>query len=93
MNVIAWQGATRLYLLFLFQQANEIYRKKLAKLAGISDSLESYVQLGSFNYSASAVGKNAENVLLLKNVPGIAEKYAAEWERLWDEGVDVKANY
>jgi len=51
------------------------------------------VQLGSFNYSASAVDKNAENVLLLKDVPGIAAKYVAEWERLWDEGVDVKANY
>jgi phosphatidylserine/phosphatidylglycerophosphate/cardiolipin synthase-like enzyme len=50
-------------------------------------------QLGSFNYSASAVDKNAENVLLLKNVPNIAAKYAAEWERLWAEGVDVRANY
>jgi len=51
------------------------------------------VQLGSFNYSASAVDKNAENVLLLKDVPGIAAQYAVEWQRLWDEGVDVKANY
>jgi phosphatidylserine/phosphatidylglycerophosphate/cardiolipin synthase-like enzyme len=50
------------------------------------------VQLGSFNYSASAVDKNAENVLLLKDVPGIAAQYAVEWKRLWDEGVDVKAN-
>ena len=51
------------------------------------------VQLGSFNYSAAAVDKNAENVLLLKDVPSIAGQYAAEWKRLWDEGVDVKANY
>jgi phosphatidylserine/phosphatidylglycerophosphate/cardiolipin synthase-like enzyme len=51
------------------------------------------VQLGSFNYSSSAVDKHAENVLLLKDVPGIAAQYAAEWKRLWDEGVDVKANY
>ena len=51
------------------------------------------VQLGSFNYSSAAVDKNAENVLLLKDVPGIAAKYAAEWKRLWNEGVDVKANY
>ena len=51
------------------------------------------VQIGSFNYSSSAVDKNAENVLLLKNVPDIASKYAKEWNRLWDEGVDVKKNY
>ena len=51
------------------------------------------IQLGSFNYSAAAVDKNAENVLLLKDVPGIAAQYTAEWKRLWDEGMDVKANY
>lgn len=51
------------------------------------------VQLGSFNYSAAAVNKNAENVLLLKDVPGIAARYSSEWQRLWNEGVDVTANY
>ena len=51
------------------------------------------VQLGSFNYSAAVVDKNTESVLLLKDVPGIAAKYTAEWQRLWDEGVDVVANY
>ena len=51
------------------------------------------VQLGSFNYSASAVDKNAENILLLKDVPGIATKYAAEWKRLWAGDVDVRPNY
>ena len=53
----------------------------------------SAVQLGSFNYSAAAVDKNAENVLLLKDVPGIASQYAEEWNRLWGEGVEVKPNY
>jgi phosphatidylserine/phosphatidylglycerophosphate/cardiolipin synthase-like enzyme len=51
------------------------------------------VQLGSFNYSAAAVDKNAENVLLLKNIPDIAARYAEEWNRLWSEGTDVKRNY
>ena len=51
------------------------------------------VQLGSFNYSAAAVDKNAENVLLLKDVPDIASRYAKEWNRLWSEGIDVKKNY
>jgi len=51
------------------------------------------IQLGSFNYSAAAVDKNAENVLLLKNVHDIASRYTEEWNRLWDEGLDVKPNY
>ena len=51
------------------------------------------IQIGSFNYSASAESKNAENVLLLKDVPSIAMEYTEEWKRLWCEGVDVKVNY
>jgi phosphatidylserine/phosphatidylglycerophosphate/cardiolipin synthase-like enzyme len=51
------------------------------------------IQIGSFNYSSAAVDKNAENVLLLKDVSGIASRYAEEWNRLWDEGIDVKKNY
>jgi len=51
------------------------------------------VQLGSFNYSAAAADKNAENVLLLKDVPGIAAQYATEWKKLWNQGIDVKRNY
>ena len=64
-----------------------IMHHKFMVIDGIS------VQLGSFNYSASAVDKNAENVLLLKNIPDIASCYTKEWNRLWDEGVDVKKNY
>jgi len=51
------------------------------------------IQLGSFNYSAAAVDKNAENVLLLRDVPSIALRFTEEWKRLWDEGIDVKPNY
>lgn len=45
-----------------------------------------HVQTGSFNYSAAAVNKNAENVLVLHHVPDLAYQYAQEWTRLWDEG-------
>ena len=48
------------------------------------------VQLGSFNYTAAAANRNAENVLLLMDAPSIAAQYATEWKRLWEEGVDVK---
>ena len=52
-----------------------------------------HVETGSFNYSAAAVDRNAENVLLLWNVPEIAGIYAQEWQRLWNEGKEVKPNY
>ncbi len=43
------------------------------------------VELGSFNMSESAATRNAEDALLLDNVPGLAASYAAEWRRLWNE--------
>jgi len=52
-----------------------------------------HVQTGSFNYSAAAVDRNAENVLLLWNVPEMAEIYSREWQRLWNESREVKPNY
>jgi len=52
-----------------------------------------HVQTGSFNYSAAAVDKNAENVLVVRNVPELAAQYASEWQRLWAESVDVHANH
>lgn len=52
-----------------------------------------HIQTGSFNYSAAAVNKNAENVLVLRDVPELAAQYATEWQRLWDEGVDIMKKY
>lgn len=52
-----------------------------------------HVQTGSFNYSASAANKNAENVLILWDVPELAVKYAKEWRRLWDEGIALEKKY
>lgn len=51
------------------------------------------VQTGSFNYSAAAADKNAENVLVLRGVPAIASTYATEWKRLWDEADPLAAKY
>lgn len=45
------------------------------------------LQLGSFNYSASAYSGNAENVLYFRNAPDLAKTYAAEWETLFSEGI------
>lgn len=50
------------------------------------------LQLGSFNYSAAAE-KNAENALLLWNVPGLASSYVREWKRVWDEAQPLPKAY
>ena len=51
------------------------------------------VQTGSFNYTASAGTRNAENVLVLRNAPAIAAQYTTEWQRLWHEGTDLPPAY
>ena len=43
------------------------------------------LETGSFNYTTAAIKHNAENALVLWNVPRIAEVYVREWERLWEE--------
>ena len=52
-----------------------------------------HLETGSFNYSAGAVDKNAENVLLLRDVPDLAGIYGREWEKLWNESEPVEARY
>ena len=51
------------------------------------------VETGSFNYSAAAADKNAENVLVLRGVPEIASTYSTEWQRLWDEAEPLASKY
>lgn len=46
----------------------------------------SKVELGSFNYTATAERRDAENVLVL-NDPQTAGRYEEEWRRLWAESV------
>ena len=43
------------------------------------------VQAGSFNYTRSAHLPNAENVVVLNNMPAVANAYSGEWQRLWKE--------
>lgn len=44
------------------------------------------VKTGSFNYTASAEKRNAENVIVIRNNPTLAAKYLRNWKKLWDEG-------
>jgi phosphatidylserine/phosphatidylglycerophosphate/cardiolipin synthase-like enzyme len=52
-----------------------------------------HVQTGSFNYTAAAAQRNAENVLVVHEAPTLAAQYGAAWRRLWDEGVDMPPAY
>ena len=51
------------------------------------------VETGSFNYTASADKRNAENALLIRNAPQLAAKYQQEFNRLWDESIPLKSHY
>lgn len=52
-----------------------------------------HVQTGSFNYSAAAANKNAENVLILWNMPDAAVIYTKEWQKLWNEAKALNPAY
>lgn len=52
-----------------------------------------HLETGSFNYNAAAADRNAENVLLLRDVPDIARIYMNEWQRLWNEAETVAPRY
>lgn len=51
------------------------------------------LETGSFNYSAAAANKNAENVLVLHNIPSLAQTYDTEWNKLWNEAQPLTASY
>ncbi|MDI1301981.1 MAG: phospholipase D family protein [bacterium] len=51
------------------------------------------IETGSFNYSAAAANKNAENVLVIHGAPDLAGSYAQEWRRLWNESADLPTKY
>ncbi len=51
------------------------------------------VETGSFNYTAAAEDKNAENVLILRDYPEVAKRYLGRWQELWAESEPYKARY
>lgn len=52
-----------------------------------------HLELGSFNYSAAANSKNAENANVLWNHPEVAKKYATKWNQYWNEGQEPPLRY
>ena len=43
------------------------------------------LETGSFNFTKAAENNNAENVIVIKNNPDVAQAYTANWQSLWDE--------
>lgn len=64
-----------------------IFHHKFMVIDGIS------LETGSFNYSAAAASKNAENVLIIWNSPNLAYKYDAEWIKLWNEASALQKSF
>ena len=64
-----------------------IFHHKFMVIDGVT------LETGSFNYSSAAAKSNAENVLLLTNVPAIASTYDKEWTKLWNEAKPLSAKY
>jgi phosphatidylserine/phosphatidylglycerophosphate/cardiolipin synthase-like enzyme len=50
------------------------------------------VEEGSFNYTASAEKKNAENVVVLHDA-SVAATYGQEWDRLWVESEPIEGRH
>jgi phosphatidylserine/phosphatidylglycerophosphate/cardiolipin synthase-like enzyme len=45
---------------------------------------------GSFNFTWTAQNKNAENILIARDNPALASRYAENWERHWQEATPFK---
>lgn len=50
-------------------------------------------ETGSFNFSRSAHRANSENVVVLREMPEIAQQYLAHWQSRWVQGQDWQPNY
>lgn len=51
------------------------------------------VEAGSFNYTRSAASRNSENVLVINEVPEVAQTYLQHWQSRWDGGTDWHSSY
>lgn len=51
------------------------------------------VETGSFNFSDAAEKVNAENVIVLHNVPEVAKSYLEHWNQYWNEAEPPPMKY
>lgn len=67
-------------------RVNDNYQSMHDKFMVIDNSV---VQTGSYNYSASANNKNAENVVVLSGDEISTRKFSEEFKRLWQESAPL----
>jgi phosphatidylserine/phosphatidylglycerophosphate/cardiolipin synthase-like enzyme len=48
------------------------------------------VETGSFNFTPSAEAANSENVVVIRDMPDVAQQYIAHWQSRWDLGVPYR---
>ncbi|ELY3087588.1 phospholipase D family protein [Klebsiella aerogenes] len=51
------------------------------------------VESGSFNMTRSAASRNSENVLVINDMPEVAQTYLQHWQSRWDGGTDWHSSY
>lgn len=51
------------------------------------------VEAGSFNYTRSAASRNSENVLVINEMPEVAQTYLQHWQSRWDGGTEWHSSY
>lgn len=51
------------------------------------------VETGSFNYTASAAHKNAENALVIRNDKALAAEYTRNWQLHWEHSKPYRSTY
>ncbi|MCK7068899.1 phospholipase D family protein [Enterobacter bugandensis] len=51
------------------------------------------VESGSFNMTRSAASRNSENVLVINEVPEVAQTYLQHWQSRWDGGTEWHSSY
>lgn len=49
------------------------------------------VGTGSFNFTSSAARRNAENFLLLRDVPDLAGRYVSDWKEHWNHSAAYRS--
>lgn len=50
-------------------------------------------QTGSFNYSRAAARSNSENVVVMRNMPEVAQVYPGHWQSRWSQGQAWQSSY
>ncbi|EIV9542275.1 phospholipase D family protein (plasmid) [Klebsiella quasipneumoniae subsp. quasipneumoniae] len=51
------------------------------------------IEVGSFNYTRAADRVNSENVLVVWDVPAVAQRYLQHWQSRWNGGTDWHSSY